>query len=364
MPRLAGFDLSRRTAYRLLLGIGFPIVFALTLSLLVADGAAEPKKSQAGEGDLGLFRAVVNGQRLGRPYYEVYGAEARTRAYPTRSVFNWRQPLLLKTLALLPPPLGIVVLIALAVALLVQANAVLRRELIWVLTVINAAATTVAPGAVHFTELWAGLCLGLSAVAYARQRETTGVGWALLALFIRELAAPYCVVAALIALSRRRWREVGVWLGGAVLYTVYFGAHVWQVTQHVLPGDHAHGHSWLYGGGLPFLLKVWQMNGVLIATPAPIFALVVVAGVAAWWAKKMPLHVRASVLVYSVLFLFIGMPFNTYWGELIAPLVGLWLAYAPIGLSTLWAYAELPRTVPKLALNGIGALTLKPGVED
>jgi hypothetical protein len=316
------------------------------------------------EGDLALFRAVVNGQRAGRPYYEAYGAESRNLGYPTRSVFNWRQPLLLRTLALLPHWIGVGLFIALAAGLLVQAHVLLRHELLYVLTVFNAAAVTVAPGEVYFTEPWAGLCLGLSAIAYARRRETTGAGWALLALFIRELAAPYCVVAVLIALSRKRWRELGLWLGGAILYGAYFGAHLWQVLQHVLPADRGHGHSWLYGGGLPFVLKVWQMNGLLQAASALIFSLVVVAGVAAWWAKKMPLHVRATVLVYSVLFLFVGLPFNTYWGELIAPLVGLWLAYAPIGLNTLWALAALPRTVPKLALNGIGALAPKPGVED
>jgi hypothetical protein len=361
MPRLARFGFSRRTAYRLLLTIGFPAVFALTFWLMLSDAATH--KSQTGEGDLGLFKAVVNGQQLGRPYYEAYGAESRTRGYPTRSVFNWRQPMLLRGLALLTPRFAIVLFIGLAVALLVRAHALLRRELLWVLTVLNTAAITIVPGNVYFTESWAGLCLGLSAIAYARRRETSGAAWALLALFIRELAAPYCVVAGLIALSRKRWREVGVWIGGGALYAAYFGMHVYHVWQQILPGDQAHPHSWLYGGGLPFLLKIWQVNGVIIAAPLPFFASLVVAGVAAWWAPNMPLHVRATVIVYSVLFLFIGLPFNTYWGELIAPLVALWLAYAPTGFSTLWTYAQLPRTFPTLNLKAARAFVLKPSVD-
>jgi hypothetical protein len=363
MPRLRAFAIRRSTAYRVLLTIGFPAVFAVAL-WLTPDRAASQKTGQTGEGDLGLFRAVVSGERAGRSYYEAYGAESRARGYPTRSVFNWRQPLLLRTIALVSPRGALVLLIALAVALVVQAHTLLRRELLWVLTVINAAAIAIVPGGVYFTETWAGLCLGMSALAYARQRETTGASWALLALFIRELAAPYCVIAAVIALSRRRWREVGMWMGGAVLYVLYFGLHVWQVWQQVLPGDHAHGHSWLYGGGLSFVLKVWQMNGVLMTAPVPFFAVVVVAGLAAWWATTMPLHVRASVVVYSVLFLFVGLPFNTYWGELIAPLVALWLAYAPIGLSTLWDGAQLTQAAPSLTLNGFNGLVLKPGVDD
>src|SRR5205814_8195273 len=100
-----------------------------------------------------------------------------------------------------------------------------------------AALIALVPGEVYFTESWAGVCLGLSAVAYARRRETAGAGWALLAVFIRELAAPYCVFAALLALYRRRWRGAAVWRCGAVLYAVYFGAHVWLASRQVLPGD-------------------------------------------------------------------------------------------------------------------------------
>ena len=362
MSDLLVFDVSRRTAYRLLLAIGFPAVFALTLWLTPAQEAvsnAPPTLT-----DRELFTAVVDGMRTGRSYYEVYGAESRTRGYPTRSVFNWRTPLLLPSLAALTPRFGFLLLMALALALLVQAHRLLRRELLWVLTVAPAALIALVPGEVYFTESWAGLCLGLSAVAYARRRETAGASWGLLALFIRELAAPYCVFAALLAVYRRRWREVGIWLGGALLYALYFGAHVWLASHQVLPGDRAHNHSWLFGGGLPFVFQLWQRNVVLIGAPAPLFALVVALAVAAWWAPKMPVHVRATVVLYSALFLFIGLPFNTYWGELIAPLVALWLAYIPEGLSTVWACAQLPWTRPCLTLTGTERIPLRSGLDN
>jgi hypothetical protein len=145
------------------------------------------------------------------------------------------------------------------------------------------------------------------------------------------------------------------------VYTLYFGAHAWQIWQHALPGDQAHTHSWLYFGGLPFVAQVWRMNGIFTIVPVPLFALVVVMAVAAWWARQMPLHVRAGVLTYSVLFLFVGLPFNTYWGDLIAPLVGLWVVYAPTGLSTLWTCAELPRSLTDLTPDGVVALAVKSG---
>ena len=364
MSGLLVFDVSRRTAYRLLLAIGFPAVFALTLWLTPAKPVSTTPTTPQTLTDRELFTAVVDGMRTGRSYYEVYGAESRTRGYPTRSVFNWRTPLLLPAIASLTPRLCSLLFMALALALLVQAHSLLRRELLWVLTLAPAALVALVPGEIYFTESWAGVCLGLSAVAYARRRETAGASWALLALFIRELAAPYCVFAALLALYRRRWREVGMWLGGAVLYALYFGAHVWLASRHVLPGDRAHSHSWLFGGGLPFVFQIWQRNVALIAAPAPMFALVVALAVAAWWAPKMPVHVRATVVIYSALFLFIGLPFNTYWGELIAPLVALWMVYIPEGLSTVWAGAQLSRTRRCLTLTGPERIPLTAGLDN
>ncbi len=354
MPRLA---VSRRTGYRLVLAMGLPAVFVVTLWFMPGKTASTNMATTGIRDNRLLFTAVVDGMREGRSYYEVYGTESRRRGYPTRSVFNWRQPLLMRLLASVPPRAGLLALIALAAALLVQAHGLLRRQSLGVLTVINAALVVIVPGVMYFTEPWAGLCLGLSAVAYARQRETTGATWALLALFIRELAGPYCVIAVIVALSRKRWREVGVWMGGGFLYALYYGTHVWQVWQHALPGDHGHSHSWLYGGGLPFVIQIWQQNGILALLPAVVFSLVVVAAVAAWWAPQMPVHVRASVLVYSVLFLFIGLPFNMNWGGMIAPLVALWLAYAPTGLTTLWTCARLPRIAPSPMLRGMEKLS-------
>jgi hypothetical protein len=91
---------------------------------------------------------------------------------------------------------------------------------------------------------------------------------------------------------------------------------------------------------------------------------VVTLAVAAWWAPKMPVHVRATVVLYSALFLFVGLPFNTYWGELIAPLVGLWMVYIPEGLSTVWAGAQLSRTSRCSTLTGTERIPLTAGLDN
>src|SRR6266516_1119685 len=146
MSGLLVFDVSRRTAYRLLLAIGFPAVFALTLWLTpAAKAVSTTPPTPPTLTDRELFTAVVDGMRTGRSYYEVYGAESRTRGYPTRSVFNWRTPLLLPAIASLTPRLGSLLFMALALALLVQAHSLLRRELLWVLTLAPAALVALVP---------------------------------------------------------------------------------------------------------------------------------------------------------------------------------------------------------------------------
>jgi hypothetical protein len=198
----------------------------------------------------------------------------------------------------------------------------------------------------YFTELWAGIFLGLSAIALTAKRRILGVSLAILALCIRELAAPFCVAATLYAIYRREWREVRAWMIGAVFYAAYYSWHAWQAMQHVLPTDLANQHSWLYGGGIGFLLRALQWTGVVVLMPLPVFAAYIVLAVAAFWAPTMPPHVRISVIVYAVFFVIAGQPFDMYWGLMIGPLLALWMAHAPSGIMSLLGQAPV-----SLALN-------------
>jgi hypothetical protein len=283
----------------------------------------------------------------GRPYYEAMGSELRARHYPGGSVFNWRQPFLYSLLALLRPTASLLLLIALSLALFVDTGRTVKPNVIGVAMVGNVTLTMALDGMFgspvlrYFTELWAGACIGLSVLSYARNRTINGAVWALLALFIRELAAPYAALAAFLAVRGRRWAEVRVWVFGAAIYGMYYTWHSWEAVRHMRPGDFTHSDSWLYWGGLTFLLKTWRYNGFLLIVPSWIFAIVVVAVVVAYWAHEMPSHLRLSVLLYCVLFMAVGQPFNDYWGFLIAPIITLWLAYTPQGLRALLANAGL-----------------------
>jgi hypothetical protein len=221
------------------------------------------------------------------------------------------------------------------------------------LLLINALIVVFVRPAVYLSELWAGVCLALSAVALTRRQRPIGIAWAILALSIRELAAPYCVGATLIAVWRRDWREVRLWAMGGGLYAGYYGWHAWQVHTHVQPTDLAHPHSWLALGGPVFLLNALQTAGLWSVLPVPVFALAMVAAVAALWAPRMPVHVRMGVLVYVGFFLIAGQPFNVYWGWMVGPLLALWLAYVPSGFGRLLYWARYQEDVQASGLRSV-----------
>jgi hypothetical protein len=324
-------DTPRVSARRITLFVALPAAFVLAWTL-----AALPVARTTGDdtGDVALWAEIVARMTAGETYYAASSTELRARHYPTRSVFNWRQPLVYEFTAIAGIGLARLALIAIAIYLLAQTGRVLRWNVVGLLAILNTTLMLAAPYGPYLTELWAGAFLALSVLAYAACNHRGGAAWGLLALFVRELAAPYCVIAAAIAVWRRRWSEVAFWGIGGAAYAGHYAWHASQVWQQATPGDVAHAHSWLYWGGLRYLLETWHYNGLLLIAPAPVFALWVAGVTAAAWAPRMPLHLRAAVIAYTLIFLAIGQPFNGYWGFLTAPLMSLWLAYAPAALAT------------------------------
>jgi hypothetical protein len=149
---------AARAVLSLALVFGWLLV-AITLSPWKSGFADAPSR---GTGDIPLYRAEAERIRGGEYYYAAVKAELESRGYPTRSVLNWRTPLPVWLIGVLP------VLIA------------------------------------------------ASLVFYGVGRTWWAVAMGLAALFVRELAAPYCVVCALFALHERRWPEVKAWVVGAV----------------------------------------------------------------------------------------------------------------------------------------------------
>lgn len=289
------------------------------LACVAAPMPVAPAPVVPGIVDVVTYRAIQSRLRTGEPYYDVIGDELRRGKYATREAFNWRTPLLWSSLARVPEAAGRTLLITFGVLLLAATLAATVHQPLSVtlssnIMQVGAVIAVVVPGAFLFGEDWAGVLIGLSVCMYGRKQTRWAVPLGLLALFVRELAAPYCVACTIAAAVNRRWREVGVWLGGACLYAVYYGWHLVHVWEHRLPTDLALTSSWLELGGLPFLLQKAHWHAWLFASPPWATALALAAVGLGISAARAPLHVRLASAVYVGFFLAAGKSFNGYWG--------------------------------------------------
>ncbi len=198
-----------------------------------------------------------------------------------------------------------------------------------------------APDAVFVSEAWSGALIALSACAYLLDRRIIAGVCALAALFIRELAAPFCVLAAILALTERRWRELGLWIAGAVAYGLYFAFHVRQVVAHRLPADFSHNQSWLSFPGVPFLQATLLKLGWFALLPTIFSTVALVLLTAALLSSQTPRPLRLGSALYVALFLVAGLPFNDYWGFEAAP---IWAITCGYGLAAILADVNAVRT--------------------
>jgi hypothetical protein len=292
------------------------------------------KKSQVGKAerqgsDIALYTAEIERIRSGEGYYQAAADELVARGYPTKSVFNWRTPITHWLIAALPDPVLVkAVLGVLAGATMLGAFFVMAREGslpqagLAVFLLSGAYMYTVLGQAYVMPVLWAGVLIGLSLVCYGLDRPKIAAVVGIAALFVRELSAPYCVVAALLSLRERRWREVAIWVIGLAAYMAFYVWHVANVRSVQTAEAVAHDGSWLQMGGAAFVIALAQINAYLIIAPQPFAALYVVAALAAAaaWTSPWGQRVGITLAAYVALFALVGYDFNQYWGILIAPL--------------------------------------------
>ena len=352
--------------------------------------------------DVLLYQGVVERMVGGAGYYEALSTELVDRGYPTRSVFNWRLPLPLGLIGYLPsPPVGKAILAGLALLVLLLAFEALARESSTSpenesqRTQREERITEVATNCTHVTTstdlslsssafsassaipshklplpavlvsflltgplllavlgeiylmpvVWAGVLMALSLCCYGVSRPGWGVVCGLAAVFVRELALPYCLLAAVLAWHAGRRRELLAWCIGLAAWAGYFAMHAWQVSLWMRPDAAAHPQGWLQFGGLGFLLATVQINAYLLLLPQWVTALYFVAAMIglAGWNGPLGRRVTFTAALYVVAFGCVGQAFNQYWGSFTAPLWCFGVAKFPVSLADLWHSAMLSR---------------------
>jgi hypothetical protein len=322
-------------------------LFAMLLLVATAIGYRPPAPAASADaGDVAAYGRIVERMRAGEGYYSAAHAELRQGGFGTQSVFNWRLPTLSWIESRLPSLLwanvllGIVALaslLATAKFVALSADRTTGMRVLPALILSLIACTT--PAAAFFTEIVAGVLILASVSAYGLKRPAAGFVIALLALFIRELAAPYVIVCVALAWRDRRFVELGAWAAGLAAFAAYFAWHAAMVQAALGAGDLAYPDGWVQFGGLGFILATAKFNGAFIAAPLWATAILMplcLLGLAAWQGAGAR-RVALTVAAYLVAFAVVGKPFNTYWGALYTPLMMIGLAFVPAALRDLFA---------------------------
>ena len=339
-PILAGLPPTRfrGISRTVALAVAVAVLAAAAVLLVVASQSTAPTgTASTDQGDIATYTRIVDHMRQGQDYYAAAHVELIHGAYGTRSVFNWRLPALSWFTSRLPSLAWASAMLEMAAAgAILLAFHWLRAcgravAFISVPALVLNLVACVAPDAVLFADIVAGLLIFISASAYGAKWPVLGFAAALLALFVRELAAPYVLICVFFALRERRQLETAAWLAGLAAFAAYFAWHCAMVKAQLGALDVAYPESWLQFGGPRFVLDTAAFNGVFITAPLWVTAILVplaLFGLLAWRGEG---SARAgfTVAVYLALFLFVGKRFDYYWGALYTPLLMLGLPFLP-----------------------------------
>src|SRR4029079_12040743 len=149
----------------------------------------------------------------------------------------------------------------------VAKQAGLRRSLATLFLLIGGLLPVSLAGPYIMPEVWCGVLVALSLTCYGLHRHSLAVVFGVTALFVRELAAPYCLVCTLLAMKDRRGKEVFGWVFGGATYTAFYLWHVIQVLPLIDANARAHAEGWLQLGGAAFVISLVQMNVYLLLLP-------------------------------------------------------------------------------------------------
>jgi hypothetical protein len=324
---------------------------------------SDAREEGNGNGDVALYRAEVDRVHAGEGYYQVAAQELVARGYPTRSVFNWRTPLPMWLIGSLPAPLlGKLLLGLLAFGSLVLAfestsreqSNVFRGPLPLVLLMMGPFLPCLLGDLYVMPVLWAGSLITLSVCAYGVHRPGLGAAAGVAAVFFRELAMPYCLLAAAWAAWRGQRRERLIWIAGLTAWTLFFALHWLQVKQLTRPDAVGHSEGWIQFGGIGFVQATMQMNACLLMLPQWVTALYFVAAMCglAGWQSRFGLRVGLTVCLFVLIFSVVGHDFNRYWGLLISPLACFGMVRFPASAADLWRAAAISSRSGLLQIGG------------
>ncbi|WP_066647095.1 MULTISPECIES: DUF2079 domain-containing protein [Sphingomonas] len=340
------------------IGLGLLALLLLAcLTALMTPGpppvSTDPARRADDKADVILYESIVAGVRNRGDYYTVTATALRRGDYPLRPFVTFRLPTLAVIQASIPLMASIALLYALAAAVLIAWTIRLRPAFarapplaIALVLLIGGMAAFVQVELVNFHEVWAGLLIALSLALRRDDRWAHAVGFALMAMLIRETAALYVMTMAVLALVERRRREAASWAAALAVMVPVIAAHAWAVARVVQSSDPA-SPGWAGLLGFGFFVKTMSISTALAIAPAWASALLVGLALFGWsaWPGSLARRAIATFAAYGVLLSLFGRVDTFYWGLMIAPAFLVGLAFVPDGVKDLIVQARRHRRV-------------------
>ncbi|GAA0313873.1 hypothetical protein GCM10009087_25300 [Sphingomonas oligophenolica] len=327
------------------------ILLAASLTALASPGpppvSHDPAQRANDEADVVLYESIVAGVRGGGDYYAVTAEALRTGNYPLRPFVTFRLPTLALIQATLPRQVTVALLYLLAAAVMIAwfirlRGAFARPPPLAIALVLLAGGMVafIQPELASFHEVWAGLLIALSLALRRPERWVEAVAVGMVAMLIRETAALYVGIMAVLAFAEGRRREALGWGAAIAVFTVVVAFHAHAVAQVVRPIDPA-SPGWAGMLGFGFFVKTMTLSTALNLAPMRLAAPLVGLALFGWasWNDALALRALTIFAGYAALLGLFGRIDTFYWGLMIAPTILTGLAFAPDGLRDLVAAA-------------------------
>lgn len=341
--RFAGLKPARA---RLALAV-LALLLLATLLALASPGpppiSHDPAARAADQADVVLYETVVSGIRGGGDYYSVAAQALRQGDFPMQPFVTFRLPTLAVVQAALPQQATLALLYALAAGVLAAWFVRLRPafarappRVIALALLAGGMIAFVQRDLASFHEIWAGLLIALSLAVRRADRWVEAVAIGLIAMLIRETAALYVAIMAVLALAGGNRREAIGWGMTILVFAGVIALHAHAVAGVVRPTDPA-SPGWAGMLGFGFFVKTMQLSTALDLAPLWLAAPLVGLALFGWAAWDEPLAVRALATFagYAALLGLFGRTDTFYWGLMVAPTLLIGLAFVPDGLRDL-----------------------------
>ncbi|WP_404371353.1 hypothetical protein AB5I39_03780 [Sphingomonas sp. MMS24-J45] len=331
------------------------LLLAATLLALISPGpppiSHDPAQRAQDQADVMLYESIVQDMRGGQDYYSAAAQALRNGDYPMRPFVTFRLPTLAAVQALLPRSVTTGLLYALTVCVLLAWYRRLRPvfartppRLIAMALLCGGLIAFVQGELASFHEVWAGLLIALSLAVRREDKWIEAVAIGLSAMLIRETAALYVGVMAVLALLEGNRKEALGWAATLAILAIVVALHAHAVGQVVRPTDPA-SPGWTGLLGFGFFVKTMQLSTALALAPLWLAAPLVGLALFGWsaWNSTLALRALAVFAVYAALLGLFGRTDTFYWGLMIAPTLLIGLAFVPDGVRDLTAAARTPR---------------------